>query len=306
MVELLQGDLQPLGRAELDLVEPSLSTEMDSQVTDPLASWVAESPFLGEPPLKITRLGASLDLQEEAAASEEVTDGSVVELVSGEGAAELGLGGGLEAGSRDLRAEALADLPLAQGRRSLAVPISARKKKKPVANTPLRKSGRNQGAAAGTPIMELAQRLAAEKNLEMNKAKTKGNLSSALDILSYAHISSVVRDSCLVFHPRVGVPLEAVSLIRAKEKVQEALAATKRRLDLEEEERLAAREAAGSVTMVPREGPASVPAMVHAREVAAGSGEPDRGRDTSTGEGEEDSPLPGDRSVLVSRDGGLS
>jgi hypothetical protein len=173
LVETLQGALEPHGMVVLDPAEPSLSAETDSQVTDPLASWVAESPSLDEPPLMITRLGASLDIQEGAAASEEATEGSVVELVADAGAVEMVLGGRLEVGSHDLRAEALADLPLAQGRRSLAVAVSTRKKKKLVVPTPVRKSGRNQGAAAGTPIMELAQRLVAEKNLETNKAKPK-------------------------------------------------------------------------------------------------------------------------------------
>jgi hypothetical protein len=130
--------------------------------------------------------------------------------------------------------------------------------------------------------MELAQRLAEEKNLETNKAKPKGNNSSALDILSDSHITSVVRDSCLLFHPRVGTPSEAISLIRAKEKVQEALAATRRRLDLEEEARLAAREAAIPDALVTKEGSSSVPASANAREVTDGSGEPGSGLVTTT------------------------
>jgi hypothetical protein len=204
------------------------------------------------------------------------------------------LGGRLEAGSHDLRAEALADLPLAQGQRSLAVAVSTRKKKKLVVPTPVRKSGRNQGAAAGTPILELAQRLAAEKNLETNKAKPKGNNSSALDILSDSHISSVVRDSCLLFHPRVGAPLEAISLIRAKEKAQEALAATRRRLDLEEEARLAAREAAIPTAVAPTEGSPSAATLANAREAVAGLRELGADLDMDTAaEGEKGSPPTG-------------
>jgi hypothetical protein len=101
----------------------------------------------------------------------------------------------------------------------MAVAYSTGRKKNPVAPTPVRKSGTNQGTAANTPVMEKATRMAAEKNLETTKAKSKGNDSSALDLLSDAHISSVVRDCCLLFHPRVGAPSEAISLIRAKEKV---------------------------------------------------------------------------------------
>nr|XP_051211505.1 uncharacterized protein LOC127328996 [Lolium perenne] len=292
--ESMQGATEPLGVVVMDHAEPSLSAETDSQVTDPLASWVAESPSIDEPPLKITRLGAALDIQEGAAASEEATEGSVVKLVTDAGAVEMVRSGRLEAGGHDLRAEALANLPLAQGRRSLAVTISTRKKKKLVVPTPVRKSGRNQGAAAGTPIMELAQRLAAEKNLETNKAKPKGNTSSALDILSDSHITSVVRDSCLLFHPRVGAPSEAISLIRAKEKVQEALAATRRRLELEEEARAAAREAAMPAELVPTGGSPLVPASANATGAADGSGEPRSGQATAvSAEGVETCPPSG-------------
>jgi hypothetical protein len=64
--------------------------------------------------------------------------------------------------------------------------------------------------------MEKAYRLTAEKNLD------KGNDFSILDAHSDSHLSLVVKDSCLVFSPSAGTPSEALSLVRAKEKVQAA------------------------------------------------------------------------------------
>jgi hypothetical protein len=47
----------------------------------------------------------------------------------------------------------------------------------------------------------------------------------------------VVKDSCIVFSPTLGNPGEALTIVRAKERVQAALAATARRLRLETEAR---------------------------------------------------------------------
>jgi hypothetical protein len=48
-----------VGRGVLEATEGSLvSMETDSQVTDPIASWVAESPAMGGPPSKIVRMGS--------------------------------------------------------------------------------------------------------------------------------------------------------------------------------------------------------------------------------------------------------
>jgi hypothetical protein len=92
----------------------------------------------------------------------------------------------------------------------------------------VRKSSRTQGAAAGTSALLRAQRLTAEKNLEGKAGNTvtknKGNDFVILDLLSDAHLTSVVRDSCMVFSPRVGNSGEAFSIIRAKERVQATLA----------------------------------------------------------------------------------
>jgi hypothetical protein len=86
--------------------------------------------------------------------------------------------------------------------------------------------------------------MAAEKNLETTKGKAKGNDFLVLDVLLDKPILSIVRDNCLLFHPRAGSPEEDISLIRAKEKVQAALAETRRRLDLEEVARKATKEGA--------------------------------------------------------------
>jgi hypothetical protein len=80
-----------------------------------------------------------------------------------------------------------------------------------------RKSMRNRGAAA-IPTMEKAQQRAAERNLE------KGNPFTVLDSLSDSHLSRVASDSCVVFTPSAGSPIEALSMIRAKERAQAALA----------------------------------------------------------------------------------
>jgi hypothetical protein len=89
-------------------------------------------------------------------------------------------------------------------------------------------------------MMEKAQQLAADKNLETvvtNKGVDKGTDFAVLDILPDSHLSSIVKDSCIVFSPSKGSPGEALSIVRAKERVQAALAATTRRLRLETEAR---------------------------------------------------------------------
>jgi hypothetical protein len=92
-----------------------------------------------------------------------------------------------------------------------------------------------------------AQQLSTEKNLEGRMTligKEKGNDFDVLDILPDSHLSSVVTDSCLVFNPSAGEPEEALSIIRAKEKVQAAIAETACRLAREAEAAAAAEVAA--------------------------------------------------------------
>jgi hypothetical protein len=76
--------------------------------------------------------------------------------------------------------------------------------------------------------------------------------------------------------------------------VQEALAATRRRLELEEEARAAAREAAMPAELVPTGGSPSVPASANATGAADGLGEPRSGQATAvSAEGVETCPPSG-------------
>jgi hypothetical protein len=115
-----------------------LSNETESQVSDPVASWVDDSQVAEGPPTKIARVRGPLERVE------------VEEVISSEDEEEMGLGG-----EQDLQLEATAVAPLAQGRRSLAITYSSRKKNGSTSSLPMRKSSRT-GAMAGTPIMELA------------------------------------------------------------------------------------------------------------------------------------------------------
>jgi hypothetical protein len=107
----------------------------------------------------------------------------------------------------------------------------------------VRKSSRHKGLAANKPVMDKEQMRAAEKNLET------GNFT-ALDSLSDDHLLAVAADSCVVFTPAAGTPVEAISLIRAKERVQAALAEVAARKELE----LAARKAREAALPVSVEG----------------------------------------------------
>ncbi|KAK1647833.1 hypothetical protein QYE76_065638 [Lolium multiflorum] len=248
-----------------------VSTETDSQVTDPLSSWVAESPSMGAPPTKITRMSSPVRELEADKDDWVVTDSEE----EGDGEREVVVA---PATHKNLLMEAMGDVPLAQGRRSKAIPYT-RKNKEVVAA--VRKSGRHGGADAGTPALEKAQRLAAEKNLEIvkGKDKAKGMDFTVLDVLPDSHLSSVVRDSCLIFHPKAGAPREAQSLVRAKEAVQAALAETRHRLEAEE---LARREASGAVvagattsvdagTSAPNPTPSEAPGVASGEEDLGGS-----------------------------------
>jgi hypothetical protein len=168
----------------------------------------------------------------------------------------LGEAVGEEAGAvgqamvQDLLQEARTATPVVRGPRSAAIPYARKTASKPA--SAVRKSARHgKGTAASTTVMEKAQQLAADKNLETagtnNKKADKGTDFAILDILPDSHLSSVVKDSCIVFSPSLGCPGEALSIIRAKEQVQAALAATARRLQLESE----ARKAAETTSMAP-------------------------------------------------------
>jgi hypothetical protein len=135
--------------------------------------------------------------------------------------------------------------------------------------TLVRKSARNKGAGVGGTALEKAQRLAKEKNLEEADVAQDEGTFSAFGVLSDAHMSGVLADSCVVFTPSCGTPSEAISLLRAKEAAQAELAAKAARLE-QEERCAAAREA---VAVSPSGGPGN-PEAVEKCGQADGEGSP--------------------------------
>jgi hypothetical protein len=126
----------------------------------------------------------------------------------------------------DLRSAATAAAPLAQGKRTRTevhmAPIKVIKKKVPAGS--VRKSARHGGAAAST-AMEKAQKLAAERNLDpATGTDPDPDDFSILDARSDSQMGAVLKDSCILFVPSAGTPVEAISLLRAKEEAQAALA----------------------------------------------------------------------------------
>lgn len=154
-----KGLVQPREEGELSLLsadDSRLSTETESLVIDPLHLPAVDSPQEG-PPTKLARRDLSLgekELDQVALKGKELVrevQGAKTTRVAGQ----------------DLQKEALAAMPLAQGRRSQAVPYSRRGAA--AATTPstaTRKSARHGGGKTGTSTLVKAQRLAAEKNLE--------------------------------------------------------------------------------------------------------------------------------------------
>jgi hypothetical protein len=207
----------------LGAIEESIeSGELDSHLTDPLASWVDDSQQAEGPPAKVARRSAG----ESEVETVEESEGEELEV---QGAVAVG----------DLRSEVAVATPLAQGLRSKAIYY---KRAQTTPATAVRKSARNAAVAPGTSALARAQQLTAEKNLEGKSATTttssgkeKGNDFAVLDIFPDSHLSSVVSDSCMLFIPSAGEPGEALSIIRAKEKVQAAIAETARRLAREAE-----------------------------------------------------------------------
>jgi hypothetical protein len=218
--EVPQMELAGAENGRVGLEGSSIST-----VTDPLSSWSVDSPEPMGPPAKVAR--------------REVADDAVAEEVLVMGVTEEE--GGVEEGQevvKDLLRETRAATPVVRGPRSAAIPYARRTASKTA--TTVRKSARHGKGAATSTVMEKAQQLAADKNLDtviINKVADKGMDFAVLDILPDSHLSSVVKDSCIIFSPSKGSPGEALSLVRAKERVQAALAATARRLRLETEAR---------------------------------------------------------------------
>jgi hypothetical protein len=123
--------------------------EDGSQVTDPLATWVADSQPPVGPPAKVARLGVRLAGAEEQAL--EVVEETQSVVCEGERLVAF----------PDLRKVVTQVAPIPQAKRTPT--ISYARKKKGVGVMATRMSARCKGA---TPVMEKAQMRASEKNLE--------------------------------------------------------------------------------------------------------------------------------------------
>ncbi|XP_071677232.1 uncharacterized protein [Lolium perenne] len=112
--------------------------------------------------------------------------------------------------------------------RPVAGGVPRRRRTRTVAAGPARKSARLRGPAAAATVLQRAQERTASKNLEGNP-KPPSSLPtlaqfSALPALSDAHLEVVAHDSGLAFTLESGTTTETLSLIRAKEEAQAALA----------------------------------------------------------------------------------
>jgi hypothetical protein len=211
----------------------SLSTDAVSQVDDPdpTAAWLLDSPtpVMSSPAAGVVlpQAGsAGLGLQQPAKALQAMRASLEVEAMKDR--------------NLDLCKEATSVVSLVRGKRTKVVTTETiRAASASLAR--VRKSSRLRGSAASTPSLEKAKRLAAERNLD----SMTGTDFSVLDVLPDSHLSSVLSDSCIVFTPSAGSPVEALSILRAREKVQAALAAAALRKDMELAAS-AAREAASS------------------------------------------------------------
>jgi hypothetical protein len=181
-----------------------LSGETVSQVSDPSSSWLLGSPRSKE----VGRVEAMSPVTHGPAGSVLAkAPGPLLETASITGVVEV---------VPELQREATKAVSLSQGKRTKVVVVGCSKKKAKAG--PVRKSGRMKGTLASLPVMEKAQRLVAEKNLET------GTVFDILDSHSDEHLSSILVDSSVMFVPSAGTPGEALSLLRAKEKVQAVLA----------------------------------------------------------------------------------
>jgi hypothetical protein len=171
-----------------------------------------------------------------------------------------------KASAVDLYKEATSVVSLVRGKRTKVLTTETIRMA-PASTTRVRKSSRLRGPAASTTSLEKAKRLAAEWNLD-SLAGTDDFL--VLDILPDSHLSSVLSDSCITFTPSAGSPVEALSILRAKEKVQVALAEAVVCKDAEAAAR-AAREAVSSASATQEEaGASSSAAAVMANREMAG------------------------------------
>jgi hypothetical protein len=198
-----------------------LSTETSSQVedpADPTSAWLLDSPLRESAPSILSPMrgmvledgvppagsGPSLGLLQPNAAMAAMWRSLEAEAVQ-----ELAL---------DLRKESTAAVSLVRGKRTKVVTTGTVR----TPGTRARKSSRLTGGTSSTSALEKAKRRTAERNLDADAGTTDS--FSVLDLLPDSHLSLVISDSCIVFVPSAGSPREALSVLRAKEKVQAALA----------------------------------------------------------------------------------
>jgi hypothetical protein len=136
----------------------------------------------------------------------------LVAEVLGEGAAEMEVD--LRVGL-PLALEGVGSTPAAKGRRTKTVSLG-----------PARKSARFQGSEATIPVLQRAQSRAAAKNLEDTGNSSDSDLEgfALLHKADDTHLASVAHDSGLAFALECGSQSEILSLVRAKEAAQAALA----------------------------------------------------------------------------------
>jgi hypothetical protein len=192
-----------------------VSGETSSQVTDPVQSWLLDSPTKADGGAAGTGLMVS-DMEVTTVEEMEVGDDGVEELLGMVEVAPLP--------HVDLLSEVTTAAPLAQGKRSKTVvtPAATKVIKKKTTLGTVRKSTRH-GAAAAVPALEKAMMLVEERNLDTATAGTPDDFTT-LSSRSDAQLAAVIMDSCMIFVPAAGTLMEAISLLRAKEEAQVALA----------------------------------------------------------------------------------
>jgi hypothetical protein len=239
-------------KEKLVVVEPGedsvASLKTESQVTDPVSSWVLDSPTKDMRDVKpSTEVVKELEVQGKEQAA----------LVEGSGDAAI------------LNLQEEVRLAMIKGKRTHTVSVPTTRKSAATANAPVRKISRN-GGMTSMPVMERAQKLTAEKNLETGTSFVI--LGSRLD----GQLPSVIQDRCVIFNPSMGSVSEIISLVRAKEQAQAALAEAAYRKERMAECQ-AARDAAASPVVAAGSGEGAGPSVAPAVEKEA-SPNPLRGR----------------------------
>jgi pyruvate/2-oxoglutarate dehydrogenase complex dihydrolipoamide acyltransferase (E2) component len=215
------GGLEPAGR-EVLLVIDEYGSNLDAD-----REMILSIRLLQEKSVAMTLLGdTGADFSQEEGELSLLSTDTVSQLTESSSPATFALGcegrvataaaGTVEAsGIGDVeevqRVDLLKDIPGAQRAKRTKTEAYSRRKP-PAPASQVRKSSRINGEAREL-IMEKAQRLAAEKNLD----KERGTDHVILDLHSDSHLSLVIRDSCVVFNPAAGTPGEILSMIRAKE-----------------------------------------------------------------------------------------